>query len=107
MDKLKEKLTKEEVIKKSKELLEKFETTDMTAEEINNLNLEIKKNEEEIIKIKKDQERLNKKIAIRRNNVELLKGKIALKQLELNNIQFNKIEVEEPKTEENTNNNEN
>ena len=75
-------------------------------EEINNLNLEIKKNEEEIIKIKKDQERLNKKIAIRRNNVELLKGKIALKQLELNNIQFNKIEVEEPKTEENTNNNE-
>ena len=74
-------------------------------EEINNLNLEIKKNEEEIIKIKKDQERLNKKIAIRRNNVELLKGKIALKQLELNNIQFNKIEVEKPKTEENTNNN--
>ena len=73
--------------------------------EINNLNLEIKKNEEEIIKIKKDQERLNKKIAIRRNNVELLKGKIALKQLELNNIQFNKIEIEEPKTEENTNNN--
>lgn len=76
-------------------------------EEINDLNLEIKKNEEEIIKIKKDQERLNKKIAIRRNNVELLKGKIALKQLEFNNIQFNKIEVEEPKTEENTNNNEN
>ena len=74
-------------------------------EEINDLNLEIKKNEEEIIKIKKDQERLNKKIAIRRNNVELLKGKIALKQLELNSIQFNKIEVEEPKTEENTNNN--
>ena len=74
-------------------------------EEINDLNLEIKKNEEEIIKIKKDQERLNKKIAIRRNNVELLKGKIALKQLELNNIQFNKIEIEKPKTEENTNNN--
>ena len=76
-------------------------------EEINDLNLEIKKNEEEIIKIKKDQERLNKKIAIRRNTVELLKGKIALKQLELNNIQFNKIEIEKPKTEENTNNNEN
>ena len=74
-------------------------------EEINDLNLEIKKNEEEIIKIKTDQERLNQKIAIRRNNVELLKGKIALKQLELNNIQFNKIEVEKPKTEENTNNN--
>ena len=84
-----------------------MEEKNIIIEEINNLNLEIKNNEEEIIKIKKDQERLNKKIAIRRNNVELLKGKIALKQLELNNIQFNKIEVEEPKTEENTNNNEN
>lgn len=84
-----------------------MEEKNIIIEEINNLNLEIKKNEEEIIKIKKDQERLNKKIAIRRNNVELLKGKIALKQLELNNIQFNKIEIEEPKTEENTNNNEN
>lgn len=84
-----------------------MEEKNIIIEEINNLNLEIKKNEDEIIKIKKDQERLNKKIAIRRNNVELLKGKIALKQLELNNIQFNKIEVEEPKTEENTNNNEN
>jgi hypothetical protein len=82
-----------------------MEEKNIIIEEINNLNLEIKKNEEEIIKIKKDQERLNKKIAIRRNNVELLKGKIALKQLELNNIQFNKIEIEEPKTEENTNNN--
>ena len=84
-----------------------MEEKNIIIEEINDLNLEIKNNEEEIIKIKKDQERLNKKIAIRRNNVELLKGKIALKQLELNNIQFNKIEVEEPKTEENTNNNEN
>ena len=82
-----------------------MEEKNIIIEEINNLNLEIKKNEEEIIKIKKDQERLNKKIAIRRNNIELLKGKIALKQLELNNIQFNKIEIEEPKTEENTNNN--
>lgn len=82
-----------------------MEEKNIIIEEINNLNLEIKKNEEEIIKIKKDQERLNKKIAIRRNNVELLKGKIALKQLELNNIQFNKIEVEKPKTEENTNSN--
>ena len=82
-----------------------MEEKNIIIEEINNLKLEIKKNEEEIIKIKKDHERLNKKIAIRRNNVELLKGKIALKQLELNNIQFNKIEIEEPKTEENTNNN--
>ncbi|WP_338950725.1 hypothetical protein [Fusobacterium nucleatum] len=76
-------------------------------EEINSLNLEIKKNEDEIAKFKKDLERVNKKIAVRRNSIELLKGKIALKQLELNNIQFNKIEVEEPKTEENINNNEN
>lgn len=43
MDKLKEKLTKEEVIKKSKELLKKFETTDMTAEEINNELIEFGK----------------------------------------------------------------
>ena len=42
MDKLKEKLTKEEVIK-SKELLKKFETTDMTAEEINNELIEFGK----------------------------------------------------------------
>ena len=84
-----------------------MEEKNIIIEEINSLNLEIKKNEDEIAKFKKDQERLNKKIAMRRNNVELLKGKIALKQLELNNIQFNKIEVEEPKTEENINNNEN
>ena len=43
MDKLREKLTKEEVIKKSKELLKKFETTDMTAEEINNELIEFGK----------------------------------------------------------------
>ena len=40
---LKEKLTKEQVIKKSKELLEKFETTNMTAEEINNELIEFGK----------------------------------------------------------------
>lgn len=38
-----------------------MEEKNIIIEEINNLNLEIKKNEEEIIKIKKDQERLNKK----------------------------------------------
>ena len=43
MDKLKENITKEEVIKKSKELLKKFETTDMTAEEINNELIEFGK----------------------------------------------------------------
>lgn len=43
MDKLKEKLIKEEVIKKSKELLKKFETTDITAEEINNELIEFGK----------------------------------------------------------------
>ena len=70
-----------------------MEEKNIIIEEINSLNLEIKKNEDEIAKFKKDLERVNKKIA--------------LKQLELNNIQFNKIEVEEPKTEENINNNEN
>ncbi|WP_339016134.1 hypothetical protein LDK28_10830 (plasmid) [Fusobacterium animalis] len=84
-----------------------MEEKNIIIEEINSLNLEIKKNEDEIAKFKKDLERVNKKIAVRRNSIELLKGKIALKQLELNNIQFNKIEVEEPKTEENINNNEN
>ena len=33
---MKEKITREEIIKKSKELIEKFETTDMTAEQVNN-----------------------------------------------------------------------
>lgn len=84
-----------------------MEEKNIIIEEINSLNLEIKKNEDEIAKFKKDLERVNKKIAVRRNSIELLKGKIALKQLELNNIQFNKIEVEEPKTEKNINNNEN
>lgn len=84
-----------------------MEEKNIIIEEINSLNLEIKKNEDEIAKFKKDLERVNKKIAVRRNSIELLKGKIALKQLELNNIQFNKIEVEEPKTEENINNNKN
>ena len=84
-----------------------MEEKNIIIEKINSLNLEIKKNEDEIAKFKKDLERVNKKIAVRRNSIELLKGKIALKQLELNNIQFNKIEVEEPKTEENINNNEN
>lgn len=40
---LKEKLTKEQVIKKSKELLEKFETTNMTVEEVNNELIEFGK----------------------------------------------------------------
>lgn len=40
---MKEKITKEEVIKKSKELLKKFETTDMTAKEVNNELIEFGK----------------------------------------------------------------
>lgn len=40
---MKEKITKEEIIKKSKELIEKFETTDMTAEEVNNELIEFGK----------------------------------------------------------------
>ena len=40
---MKEKITREEIIKKSKELIEKFETTDMTAEEVNNELIEFGK----------------------------------------------------------------
>ena len=40
---MKEKITKEEIIKKSKELIEKFETTDMTAAEVNNELIEFGK----------------------------------------------------------------
>jgi anaerobic ribonucleoside-triphosphate reductase len=47
---MKEKITKEEVIKKSKELLKKFETTDMTAEEVNNELIEFGKANSKILK---------------------------------------------------------
>ena len=47
---MKEKITKEEVIKKSKELLKKFETTDMTAEGVNNELIEFGKANLKILK---------------------------------------------------------
>ena len=47
---MQEKINKEEVIKKSKELLEKFETTDMTAEEVNNELIEFGKANLKILK---------------------------------------------------------
>ena len=62
--------------------MENIEKKKIINEEIEKFKKEILQNEDEIIKIKKDQEKNNKKIAIRRNNIELLKGKIALKELE-------------------------
>ena len=39
-----------------------------------------------LLKLKKTKKKIIKKIAIRRNNIELLKGKIALKELEKREI---------------------
>ena len=66
--------------------MENIEKKKIINEEIEKLKKEILQNEDEIIKIKKDQEKNNKKIAVRRNNIELLKGKIALKELEKREI---------------------
>ena len=55
-------------------------------------------NENEEIEFKQKQEKINKKIAIRRNNLELIKGKIAIlklkklnKKLEENNIKLEEL----------------
>lgn len=69
--------------------MENIEKKKIINEEIEKFKKEILQNEDEIIKIKKDQEKNNKKIAIRRNNIELLKGKIALKELEKREIAIN------------------
>ena len=66
--------------------MENIEKNKIIDEEIEKLKKEILANEDEIIKIKKDQEKNNKKIGVRRNNIELLKGKIALKELEKREI---------------------
>ena len=55
-------------------------------EEINSLNSEIRKNEEEIIKLKNKQKKLMRKISIRKNNIEFLEGKMATLKLEKENI---------------------
>lgn len=39
-----------------------------------------------LLKLKKTKKKIIKKIAVRRNNIELLKGKIALKELEKREI---------------------
>lgn len=58
-------------------------------EEINSLNSEIRKNEEEIIKLKNKQKKLMRKISIRKNNIEFLEGKMATLELEKEKIKRN------------------
>lgn len=85
--------------------MENIEKKKIINEEIEKFKKEILQNEDEIIKIKKDQEKNNKKIAIRRNNIELLKGKIALKELEKREIiiDFKPVPEGEVVTENNQN----
>lgn len=85
--------------------MENIEKKKIINEEIEKLKKEILLNEDEIIKIKKDQEKNNKKIAVRRNNIELLKGKIALKELEKREIaiDFKPVPEGEVITENNQN----
>jgi len=85
--------------------MENIEKNKIIDEEIEKLKKEILANEDEIIKIKKDQEKNNKKIAVRRNNIELLKGKIALKELEKREIiiDFKPVPEGEVVTENNQN----
>lgn len=77
---------------------EEIEFKENEDEEIEKLENEFKANEDEIVKFKKDLERINKKIAVRRNNQELIKGKIAIlklkkinKKLEENNIKLEEL----------------
>ena len=85
--------------------MENIEKNKIIDEEIEKLKKEILANEDEIIKIKKDQEKNNKKIGVRRNNIELLKGKIALKELEKRKIRidFKPVPEGEVVTENNQN----
>jgi|UniRef100_UPI00311B04FE hypothetical protein len=85
--------------------MENIEKNKIIDEEIEKLKKEILANEDEIIKIKKDQEKNNKKIGVRRNNIELLKGKIALKELEKRKIiiDFKPVPEGEVVTENNQN----
>lgn len=85
--------------------MENIEKNKIIDEEIEKLKKEILANEDEIIKIKKDQEKNNKKIGVRRNNIELLKGKIALKELEKREIiiDFKPVPEGEVITENNQN----
>ena len=85
--------------------MENIEKNKIIDEEIEKLKKEILANEDEIIKIKKDQEKNNKKIGVRRNNIELLKGKIALKELEKRKIiiDFKPVPEGEVITENNQN----
>jgi hypothetical protein len=52
-------------------------------EEVQKIKEELKENLEDIAKFKKEQERINNKISIRRNNVSLLESKLRIKELEI------------------------
>lgn len=52
-------------------------------EEVQKIKEELKENLEDITKFKKEQERINNKISIRRNNVSLLESKLRIKELEI------------------------
>jgi len=53
-------------------------------EEVKKLKDEIEENEQDIIKFRKEIEKFNLKISIRRNNIELLESKLKIKELEKN-----------------------
>lgn len=52
-------------------------------EEVQKIKEELKENLEDITKFKKEQERINNKISVRRNNITLLESKLRIKELEI------------------------
>jgi len=52
-------------------------------EEVQKIKEELKENLEDIAKFKKEQERINNKISIRRNNITLLESRLRIKELEI------------------------
>lgn len=52
-------------------------------EEVQKIKEELKENLEDIAKFKKEQERINNKISVRRNNITLLESKLRIKELEI------------------------
>ena len=52
-------------------------------EEVQKIKEELKENLEDITKFKKEQERINNKISVRRNNISLLESKLRIKELEI------------------------
>ena len=62
---------------------EELQKTLNADEEVQKIKEELKENLEDIAKFKKEQERINNKISIRRNNVSLLESKLRIKELEI------------------------